>query len=125
MLQEALDHLAQDLGHFNLGNYRVGDFGTFVCPESLQQKYRLLPRYEKICFNLETAVGRKKAVYGIGVDGEIKKVEVTSGVMRHFFILPGASKTCADFCDPTAVFRFNFPIRGMLKKAAIGVPWVC
>ena len=82
--REALDHLTQDLGHFNLEYYRnleghysldelgawlrtailrlgggaipVGDFWTFVCPESLQQKYRLLPRYEKICFNRELAL---------------------------------------------------------------------
>ncbi len=82
--REALDHLTQDLGHFNLENFRqlegryslkelgawlrtailglgggampVGDFWTFVCPESLQQKYRLLPRYEKICFNRELAL---------------------------------------------------------------------
>ncbi len=37
--------------------------------------------------------------------GEIKKVVVTLVVMRHFFILPGASRACADFCDPTAVSR--------------------
>ncbi len=40
--------------------------------------------------NLETAVGRKKDVSDIGVHGEIKKIVVTSVVMRHFFILPGA-----------------------------------
>jgi len=34
--------------------------------------------------NLETAVGHKKAVYDIGVPGEIKKVVVTFVVMRHF-----------------------------------------
>ncbi len=57
--------------------------------------------------NLETAVGRKKDVQDIGVDGEIKKSVVTSVVMRHFFILPGAPRACADFCDPTAVSRLN------------------
>ncbi len=41
-------------------------------------------------FNLETAVGHKKDVKDIGVHGEIKKVVVTSVVMRQFFILPGA-----------------------------------
>ena len=69
--REALDHLAQDLGHFNLENYRnlegrytlaelgewvrrtilklgggaipAGDFWTFICPEALQRKCRLLP----------------------------------------------------------------------------------
>ncbi len=39
--------------------------------------------------------------------GEIKKFVVTSVVMRHFFMLPGAPRACADFCDPTAVSRFN------------------
>ena len=36
--------------------------------------------------NLETAVGRKKDAQDIGVHGEIKKVEVTLVVMRHFFM---------------------------------------
>ncbi len=58
-------------------------------------------------FNLETAVGHKKDVKDIGVHGEIKKVVVTSVVMRQFFILPGAPRAFADFCDPTAVSRFN------------------
>jgi len=39
--------------------------------------------------NLETAVGRKKDAYGIGVHGEIKKFVATLWVMRHFFIVPG------------------------------------
>jgi len=43
------------------------------------------------------------------VHGEIKKVVVTLVVMKHFFILPGAPRACADFCDPTAVSRFNSP----------------
>ncbi|MDA0738879.1 MAG: hypothetical protein O3A59_08010 [Nitrospirae bacterium] len=60
-------------------------------------------------FNLETAVGRKKAVQAIGVHGEIQKGVVTLVVMSHFWILPGASRGCADFCDPTAVSRFNMP----------------
>jgi len=34
--------------------------------------------------NLEPAVGRKTAVYDIGVHGEIKKIVVTSVVMRLF-----------------------------------------
>ncbi len=39
--------------------------------------------------------------------GERKKVVVTLVVMRHFFILPDASRACADFCDPSAVSRFT------------------
>ncbi len=46
----------------------------------------------------------------IGVHGEIKKFVVTSVVMRHFYILPGAPRACADFCDPTAVFRLNLEL---------------
>jgi len=57
--------------------------------------------------NLETAVGHKKDVQDIGVHGEIQKVVVTSVVMRHFCILPGAPRACADFCDPTAVSRLK------------------
>jgi len=57
--------------------------------------------------NLGTAVGRKTNVEDIGVPGEIKKFVVTSWVMRHFFILPGAPRACADFCDPTAVSRLK------------------
>ncbi len=56
------------------------------------------------------AVGRKKAVQDIGVHGAIKKVVVTSAVMRHFFILLGAPRACADFCDPTAVSRLKDPL---------------
>jgi len=41
------------------------------------------------------------------VHGEIKIFIVTSVVIRHFFILPGAPRDCADFCGPTAVSRFN------------------
>jgi len=47
--------------------------------------------------NLETAVGRKTNVEDIGVPGEIKTFVVTSVVMRHFFILSGAPRACADF----------------------------
>jgi hypothetical protein len=41
------------------------------------------------------------------VHGEIKKFVVTLLVMRHFFILLSAPRACVDFCDPTAVSRFN------------------
>jgi len=36
--------------------------------------------------NLETAVGRKKDAYGIGVHGAIKKFVITLWVMRHFLL---------------------------------------
>jgi hypothetical protein len=38
---------------------------------------------------------------------EIKKFVVTFRVMRHFFILQGAPRSCVEFCDPTAVSRLN------------------
>jgi len=50
------------------------------------------------------------------VPGEIKKVVVTWEVMRHFFILPGAPRACADFGDPTAVSRFKDEKGQILKK---------
>jgi len=65
--------------------------------------------------NLETAVGRKTHVEGFGVSGERKKFVVTSVVMRHFFILPGAPRACADFCDPTAVSRLKEETSSVLK----------
>ena len=41
----------------------------------------------------------------IGVHGEIKKFVVTLWVMRHFFILQGASRARVDFCDPAAASK--------------------
>ena len=93
--REALDNLAQDLGHFNLEHYRKlegryslaelgewvrtailklggaampsGEFWTFICPENLQRKYRLLPKYEKVCFDRDIALrNRQCELSGIG-----------------------------------------------------------
>jgi ERCC4-related helicase len=93
--REALDGLAQDLGHFNLEHYRqlegrysltelgewartavlklgggavpAGDFWSFICPDSLQRKYRLLPRYERVCFDRDVALrNRGSELGGIG-----------------------------------------------------------
>jgi hypothetical protein len=58
-------------------------------------------------FNLETAVGREKDVQDIDVHGEFEKRVVTLLVMSAFSHFPGASRACADFRDPAAVFRFN------------------
>jgi hypothetical protein len=57
--------------------------------------------------NLETAVGREKDVQDIDVHGKFGKLVVTLLVMRGFSNFPGASRACAYFRDPTAVFRFN------------------
>ncbi|MEW6246602.1 MAG: SNF2-related protein [Nitrospirota bacterium] len=90
--REALDRLAQDIGHFNLEHYRTlegryslpelgewlrkailklgggaiptGDFWTFICPEPLQRKYRLLPRYEKVCFDRDLALRNRGCELG-------------------------------------------------------------
>ncbi|MGV6816557.1 MAG: hypothetical protein ACWA44_04700 [Thiotrichales bacterium] len=35
-----------------------------------------------------------------------EQFSVTLLVMSDFSVLPGAPRSCADFCDPTAVFRF-------------------
>jgi hypothetical protein len=90
-----LDSLAQDLGHFNLEHYRqlegryslselgewartailklgggavpTGEFWSFICPDSLQRKYRLLPRYERVCFDRDVALrNRGSELGGVG-----------------------------------------------------------
>jgi len=66
--------------------------------------------------NLETAFGRKKDAQALDVHGEIQKGVVTLVVMSHFWILPGASRGCADFCDPTAVSRLKHLIEGRSVK---------
>ena len=62
---------------------------------------------------LETAVGREKAVQAIDVHGEFKNCVVTFWVMSQFFKFLGASRGCADFRDPTAVFRFKMNVRSL------------
>jgi superfamily II DNA or RNA helicase len=93
--REALDSLAQDLGHFNLEHYRqlegryslselgewartailklgggavpTGEFWSFICPDSLQRKYRLLPKYERVCFDRDVALrNRGSELGGVG-----------------------------------------------------------
>ncbi|MBI4468459.1 MAG: DEAD/DEAH box helicase family protein [Acidobacteria bacterium] len=90
--REALDHLAQDLGHFNLEHYRTlegrysleelgewvrkailklgggaiptGKFWTFICPDSMQRRYRLLSKYENVCFDRDTALRNRACELG-------------------------------------------------------------
>ncbi len=90
--REALDRLAQDLGHFNLEHYRTlegryslgelgewvraailnlgggavptGEFWTLICPDSLQRNYRLLPRYERVCFDRDIALRNRGCELG-------------------------------------------------------------
>ena len=58
-------------------------------------------------FILKTVVEREKAVQAIDVHGEWKNCVVTFWVMSQFFHFLSASRDCADFRDPTAVFRMN------------------
>ncbi len=63
-------------------------------------------------FNLKTVVGREKAVQAIDVHRECINCVVTFLVMSQFLHFLGASRACADFRDPTAVFR----MMGLFKK---------
>jgi len=54
---------------------------------------------------LKTAVEREKAVQAIDVHRNFKNCVVTFWVMSQFLKFLGASRGCADFRDPTAVFR--------------------
>ena len=58
-------------------------------------------------FNLTAAVGRGKAVQAIDVHRELKICVVTFWVISQIFNFLGESRGCADFRDPTAVFRFK------------------
>ena len=87
-----------------------GHFFLTLLLQSHKSIHQSFPDFSPIhSFNLETAVGRKKDPQGIGVHREREKVEVTLVVMRHFSVLRGAPRACADFCDPTAVSRFKLP----------------
>jgi hypothetical protein len=54
---------------------------------------------------LKAAVEREKAVQAIAAPRECKNCVVTFWVMSQFLDFLGASRNCADFRDPTAVFR--------------------
>jgi len=58
-------------------------------------------------FNLKAAVEREKAVQAIDVYRERNNCVVTLWVMSQFLHFLGMSRGCADFRDPTAVFRFK------------------
>ena len=75
-------------------------------PSRVKSVVRLTPEVPS-AFNLETAVGREKDVQAIDVHGEFEKRVVTLLVMSVFSNFPGASRACAGFRDPTAVFRFR------------------
>jgi len=125
--REALDNLAQDLGHFNLEHYRslegryslaelgewvreailkfgggavpTGEFWSFICPESLQRKYRLLPKYEKVCFDRDVALrNRGCELGGIGhpfIDALLE--ETRSAALTGEVVTIGTGTICARY----------------------------
>ncbi|MGV6818645.1 MAG: hypothetical protein ACWA44_15425 [Thiotrichales bacterium] len=50
-----------------------------------------------------------------------EQLSVTSLVMSNFSVLPGAPRACADFCDPTVVFRFKRLRRIRCKATAVKI----
>ena len=58
-------------------------------------------------FNLKTAVEHEKAVQAIDGHRTCKNCVVTLWVMSQLVHVLGASRGCADFRDPTTVFRFK------------------
>lgn len=105
--REALDELSQDITSFNLEHYRRiegrhtlaelgnwvkemllryggsavpnGEFWTLHVPESMQRKYHVAPRFEKVCFDRELALRtRGSELGGIGhplVDALLKEAQ--------------------------------------------------
>jgi hypothetical protein len=66
--------------------------------------------------NLKAAVGREKAVQAIDVAREWNHCVVTFWVMSQLFHFLGASRGCADFRDPTAVFRLNLSLAILINQ---------
>ena len=63
-------------------------------------------------FILKAAVEREKAVQAIDVHRECTNCVVTFWVMSQILYFLGASRGCADFRDPTAVFMFIEQLHG-------------
>ena len=61
----------------------------------------------RVGLNLKAAVEREKAVQTIDVHRECNNCVVTFWVMSQLLHFLGASRGCADFRDPTAVFRLK------------------
>ena len=71
------------------------------------QSYRICPDGPLGFLSLKAAVERETAVQAIDVHREFKNCVVTFWVMSQFLHFLGASRGCADFRDPTAVFRLR------------------
>ncbi len=77
-----------------------------------------------LSLNLKTAVGDKKDVQDSDVQREFEKRVVTLLVMSAFSDFLGASRACAFFRDPAAVFRLKGEAlgRGRQRLRSIDVP---
>jgi hypothetical protein len=128
--REALNALTQDLSGFNLESFRRlegrytlaelgawvrdailkmggsaipdGEFWTLITPESLRQRYRLAPRYERVCFDRDVALRTRNAeLGGIGhplvdtllsevrspaFEGAVSGAGSGSSVMAHYLV---------------------------------------
>ncbi len=77
---------------------------------NLEVHHTLMVQFPSVKFcslNLKAAVEREKAVQAIDVHRECKNCVVTFWVMSQLLHFLGASRGCADFRDPTAVFRLK------------------
>ncbi len=79
---------------------------------------KLMGIWEQRKVNLKAAVEREKAVQAIDVHREWKNCVVTFWALSQLVHFLGASRGCADFRDPTAVFRLN-PRRRVSRKFRI------
>ncbi len=128
--REALNALTQDLSDFNLehfkeleGQYSLaelgawvrdailklggaaipeGDFWTLVTPESLRQRHRLAPRYERVCFDRSLALRTRNIELGgighplvdallnearnPGFEGAVSGLGEGKSVMAHYLV---------------------------------------
>jgi hypothetical protein len=128
--REVLNDLTQDLSDFNLehfkkleGRYSLaelgawvrdvilklggaavpdGDFWTLITPESLRQKYRVAPRYERVCFDRSLALRTRNAELGgighplvdalitegrsPGFEGSVSGAGTEKSVMAHYLV---------------------------------------
>ena len=107
-------------------SFREGFILAFPCKSSIPPKVPTIPIASHVDLKpiiLKTAVGREKAVQAIDVHREFKNCVVTFWVMSQFFNFLGASRDCADFRDPTAVFRImGKTVAFRLQKCSDKVP---
>ena len=68
--------------------------------------------------NLKAAVEREKAVQAIDVYRKCTNCVVTFWVMSQFLYFLGASRGCADFRNPTAVFRIIVGLLNIITPIA-------